>query len=95
MTGNYAKPKICILKLLLRPWDLSHRVERQKLTVTSREEMYVRVCKGGFCGWGVCYLSAIYKNRQIIGACVQRANNKKQVATQHQANNNIEHGPKL
>ena len=30
------------------PWDLSHRVERQKLTVTTREEMSVRVWKGGF-----------------------------------------------
>ena len=37
-----------ILKLLLRPWDLSHRVERQKLLVNSREEMFVRVWKGGF-----------------------------------------------
>ena len=37
-----------IFKVLLRRWDLSHRVERQKLMVTSREEMSVRVRKGGF-----------------------------------------------
>ena len=35
-------------KLPLRPWDLSHRVERQKLIVNRREEMSVRVQKGGF-----------------------------------------------
>ena len=34
-------------KLLLRPWDLSHRVERQKLMVNGREEMFVRVKKRG------------------------------------------------
>ena len=39
---------ILILKLLLRPGDLSHRVERQKLMVISWEEMSVRVWKGGF-----------------------------------------------
>ena len=39
---------ICFFKLLLRPWGLSHRVERQKLMVNSREEMSVRVRKGGF-----------------------------------------------
>ena len=38
---------LIICKLLLRPWDLSHRVERQKLMVKSREEMSVRVRKGG------------------------------------------------
>ena len=37
-----------ICKLLLQPWDLSHRVERQKLMVNSQEEMSVRVRKGGF-----------------------------------------------
>ena len=37
-----------IFRLLLRPWGLSHRVERQKLMVNSREEMPVRVRKGGF-----------------------------------------------
>ena len=35
-------------KLPVRPWDLSHCVERQKLMVVSREEMSVRVQKGGF-----------------------------------------------
>ena len=39
---------IIFLKMLLRPWDLSHRVERQKLMIISLEEMYVRVRKGGF-----------------------------------------------
>ena len=33
-------------KLLLRPWDLFHRVERQKLMVTSREETVVRPKNG-------------------------------------------------
>ena len=37
-----------LFKLLLRPWDLSHRVERQKLMVNRREEMSVRVWKGSF-----------------------------------------------
>ena len=37
-----------IFMLLLWPWDLSHRVERQKLMVNSQEEMSVRVPKGGF-----------------------------------------------
>ena len=37
-----------IFKLLRRPWDLSHRVDRQKLILDSREEMSVRVRKGGF-----------------------------------------------
>ena len=36
-----------ILKLPLRPWDLSHRVERQKLMVISWEEIFVRVWTGG------------------------------------------------
>ena len=36
------------LLLLLQPWDLSHHVERQKLMVTSWEEVSVRVQKGGF-----------------------------------------------
>ena len=35
-------------KLFLRPWDLSHRVERQKLMVISQEEMSVRVRKDDF-----------------------------------------------
>ena len=35
-------------KLLLRPWGLSHRVERQKLMVKKREEMVGRVQKGCF-----------------------------------------------
>ena len=40
---------ICLnVKLLLRTWDLSHRVERQRLMITSREEIYVRVRKGVF-----------------------------------------------
>ncbi len=39
---------IFVFKLLLRPWDLSHRVERQKLMVISQDEMSVRVQKGGF-----------------------------------------------
>ena len=30
-----------IFKLLLRPWDLSHRVECQQLMVTSQEETAV------------------------------------------------------
>ena len=37
-----------VSKLLLRPWDLSHRVECQKLLVTSWGETSVRVQKGGF-----------------------------------------------
>ena len=46
---------LLIVKLLLRPWDLPRRVERQKLTVISQEEMSVRVLsvrvwKGGCCG---------------------------------------------
>ena len=36
------------LLLLLQPWDLSHRVQRQKLMVNSLEEMSVRIWKGGF-----------------------------------------------
>ena len=43
-----ATPGFCILKLLLQPWDLSHRVKRQKLMVESQEEMSVRVWKGCF-----------------------------------------------
>ena len=35
-------------KLLLRPWDLSHHLERQKLMVNSWEEISVRFRKGGF-----------------------------------------------
>ena len=31
------------VKLFLRSWDLSHRVQRQKLMVTSWEEVSVRV----------------------------------------------------
>ena len=41
------KLEVFIFKLLLRPWDLSHCVERQKLMVSSQEEMSVRVLKGG------------------------------------------------
>ena len=37
-----------VFKLLLRPLDLSHRVERHKLMVNSKEEMSVCVWKGGF-----------------------------------------------
>ena len=38
---------ICFIsKLLLRPWDLSHRVERQKIMVTSQEETAVRLKNG-------------------------------------------------
>ena len=40
-----------IFKLLLRPWDVFHRVERQKLMVNSQEDVSVqsvRVRKGGF-----------------------------------------------
>ena len=37
-----------LLKLILRPWDPSHRVERQKLMAISWEEMSERVQKGGF-----------------------------------------------
>ena len=37
----------CIFELLLRPWELSHRIERQKLMATSQEKMSVRVWKGG------------------------------------------------
>ena len=33
---------------LVQPWDLSHRVERQKLKVTRRREISVRVWKCGF-----------------------------------------------
>ena len=36
------------VKLFVRPWDLSRRVERQKLMAISWEEMSVRVRKGGF-----------------------------------------------
>ena len=46
--GNAKTAFFLIYKLLLRPWDLSHRVERQKLMVTSQEAMSVRVRKGGF-----------------------------------------------
>ena len=42
------KPFYVIFMLLLRPWDLSYRVERQKLMVNSRKEMPMRVQKGGF-----------------------------------------------
>ena len=35
-------------KLLLVPWNLSNRVERQKLMVTSQEKRSVRVRGGGF-----------------------------------------------
>ena len=45
--GN-AKPELFIFRLRPRPWDLSHRVGRQKLMVTSREEMSVRFRNGGF-----------------------------------------------
>ena len=34
-----------VSKMLLGPWDLSHRVERQKLMVTSGWEMSVRIWK--------------------------------------------------
>ena len=34
--------------MLLRPWELSHRVKRQKLKVNSQREMSMRVRKGGF-----------------------------------------------
>ena len=37
-----------VLKLLLRPWDLSHRVKPQKLMVTSQEEVSVPLQKGIF-----------------------------------------------
>ena len=37
-----------IFKLLPWPWDLSHRVERQKPMVNGQEEMSVRVQKCGF-----------------------------------------------
>ena len=37
-----------LFKLLLRLWDLSNRVERQKFMVECREEMFMRVGKGGF-----------------------------------------------
>ena len=37
-----------VFELFLEPWDLSHRVERQKLMVNSQEEMSMRVQKGGF-----------------------------------------------
>ena len=37
-----------VVKLLPRHWDVSHRVERQKLMIKSREEMSVRVRKGSF-----------------------------------------------
>ena len=43
-----AKPVFLFVFVLLRPWDISHRVERQKLMVKSWEEMSVRVRKGGF-----------------------------------------------
>ena len=45
-----------MFKLLLRPWDLSHRAERQKLMVISQEEVSVLVRKGGF----VAYLLLRY-----------------------------------
>ena len=41
------KPDLFICRLLLRPCNLSHRVERQKLMVNSREEMSVLVRKCG------------------------------------------------
>ena len=46
--GNHgdAKPVFFVFELLLRPWDLSHRVDRQKLMVTSKEETAVRPKKG-------------------------------------------------
>ena len=37
-----------LFKLLLVPWDLSHRVEHQRLIIISCEEMSERVPKGGF-----------------------------------------------
>ena len=37
-----------MFKLLLRPWDLSHRVESQKLMVNRWEEMSLRARKGVF-----------------------------------------------
>ena len=46
--GDATPVFLCICKLLLRPWYLSHRVERQKRMVNSREEMSVRFRKGGF-----------------------------------------------
>ena len=46
--GDATPSFFCFLKLLLRPWDPSHRLERQKLMVNSRVEISVRVRKGGF-----------------------------------------------
>ena len=43
-----AKHDLFIFEMLLRPRDLSHRVERQKLMVIRREEVSVRVRKDGF-----------------------------------------------
>ena len=34
--------------MLLRPWELSHRVERQELMGTSLEKTFVSVREGGF-----------------------------------------------
>ena len=42
-----ATPSFFGVSCLLRPCDISHRVERQKLMI-SQEEMSVRVRKGGF-----------------------------------------------
>ena len=36
------------VQLLLRPWDVSHPIERQKLMVNILVEMSVCVQKGGF-----------------------------------------------
>ena len=45
--GGDAQPAFFVLKkLLLRPWDLSHRLERQKLMVTSQEKTAVRPKNG-------------------------------------------------
>ena len=43
VVGYFAR---IIFKLLLRPWDLSHRAERQRLMVNTQEEISVRVQKG-------------------------------------------------
>ena len=45
--GGNAEPNFLIFKLLLRPWDLSHRLERQELMVNTREEMSMRVRQDG------------------------------------------------
>ena len=45
MTGM--RNLIVIFNLILRPWELSHRGERQKLMVNSWEGMSVHVGAGG------------------------------------------------